>query len=124
MALLVVLFLGVSLLLTGLSVPLIRGWVKPNYWYGFRFPLTLTNPDIWYPANRYGGWLLLIYSLVLGAVALGLPLLGGSPAEGPAAGVVGPGIAIYLLAGIALVLVLSWRYAHKLAEDHETDDTP
>ena len=46
MMLLLPLFAGLSLLLIGLAVPLIRGRVKPNAWYGFRIPLTLDNPEI------------------------------------------------------------------------------
>jgi hypothetical protein len=39
-------FVGTSLLMIGLAIPLIRGWIRPNHWYGFRIPLTLNNPDI------------------------------------------------------------------------------
>jgi hypothetical protein len=48
-----------------LSVQLIKGWVKPNTCYGFCIPLTLNNPNIWYPPNRYAGWLLLACGLLL-----------------------------------------------------------
>jgi hypothetical protein len=60
MRLLILLFAGFNVLLIALSVPMIQGRVKPNPWYGFRIPLTLNNADIWYPANRYAGQLLLI----------------------------------------------------------------
>ena len=79
MTLLILLYAGLSVLMIALSVPLIQGRVKPNAWYGFRIPLTLNNPDIWYPANRYAGWSLLAYGLVLLVVTLGLPLLLGTP---------------------------------------------
>jgi hypothetical protein len=82
MTLLVLFFVGTSLLMIGLSVSLIRGRIKPNHWYGFRIPLTLNNPGIWYPTNRYAGWLLLIYGLVLLVVSLVLPfMLGGLTEE-------------------------------------------
>ena len=81
MTLLILVYAGMSLLMIVLAVPLIQGRVQPNAWYGFRIRLTLDDPDIWYPANRYAGWLLLAYGLVLMVVTLGLPLLLGMPPE-------------------------------------------
>ncbi len=123
MALLVLFFVATSLLMVGLAIPLIRGRIKPNHWYGFRIPLTLNNPDIWYPANRYAGWLLLIYGLVLLGVSLALPfLLNGLPEE-EAMSIYGLGVAAVMLVGLVPVVVLSLRYAKKLARDNETDDS-
>jgi hypothetical protein len=119
---LVLLFAGVSLLLIGLSIPLIQERVKPNHWYGLRIPLTLNNPDIWYPANRYAGWLLLIYGLVQLAVSLALPfLLGGLPEE-QAMGIYGLSVAAVMLGGLVPVVVLSLRYTHKVAKEIQADD--
>ena len=42
------------------SLPMILGKVPPNSTYGFRTRLTLSSPDIWYPANTFSGWALLI----------------------------------------------------------------
>ena len=53
---LLILFLLIGLLMIGLAIPLILGKVPPNSWYGFRIRLTLDDPEIWYPANRYGGF--------------------------------------------------------------------
>ena len=39
-----------------LSVPVILKMVKPNHWYGFRTPKTLSNEPIWYKANYVFGW--------------------------------------------------------------------
>jgi hypothetical protein len=115
MTLLILLCAGVSLLMIGLSVPLIGGWVKPNPWYGLRIPLTLDNPDIWYPANRYAGWLLLIYGLVMLAVSLGLPILLDGLAEEAAVNTYGLSVAAIMLLGLVPVVILSLRYARKLA---------
>lgn len=52
------------LLIAGVSIPLISGQITPNPTYGFRTPLTLSNPDIWYQANAFSGWTLLIAELV------------------------------------------------------------
>jgi len=59
------------LLIAGLSLPMILGKVAPNSTYGFRTPLTLSRPDIWYAANTFSGWTLLI-AAVISVVALWL----------------------------------------------------
>jgi uncharacterized membrane protein len=38
-----------------MAIPLIERKVKPNGWYGFRTPWTMSDPDIWYPVNEFGG---------------------------------------------------------------------
>jgi len=37
------------------SVPMVMRRVPPNAFYGFRTPKTLSNPQIWYEANRRAG---------------------------------------------------------------------
>ena len=64
-----VLFLGVGGLLAALSVPLILGKVPPNPWYGFRTPRTLSDARVWYPANRYAAWRMLLLAGALAATA-------------------------------------------------------
>lgn len=105
----------------GLAVPLIQERVKPNHWYGFRLPLTLNNPDIWYPANRYAGWLLLIYGLVLLVVSLGLPLLLGRLPEALAMAVYEYSVAGVMLAGLVPVAILSFRYVRQLGKGRGAD---
>jgi hypothetical protein len=59
------------LVVAAVSVPMILGRVPPNCIYGFRTRRTLSNPDIWYPANRFAGCaLLLAAGLSLGLVWL------------------------------------------------------
>lgn len=48
-------FLLGGALFIALSVPLIKRKVKPNGWYGFRTPRTLSDPEVWYPVNEFGG---------------------------------------------------------------------
>lgn len=46
---------GVGVTLIALCIPLALQKVKPNGWYGFRTPKTLSNEKIWYEANRVAG---------------------------------------------------------------------
>jgi uncharacterized membrane protein len=45
-----------------LSIPLILGLVPPNRGYGIRTAKTISEPRLWYSANRFGGWALLVSS--------------------------------------------------------------
>jgi len=45
-----------------LSIPLICGIVPPNRGYGIRTAKTMSEPGIWYSANKFGGWALLVSS--------------------------------------------------------------
>ena len=60
------------------SIPLTLKIVPPNPIYGFRTPTTLSNPTLWYRANAFAGWALLLASvasivLVIGALSGVLP---------------------------------------------------
>ena len=65
-------FCGVGLLFIAVSIPLIRGRVPPNVFYGFRTTKSLSDPKIWYEINRLSGIDLLIAGalLSLGSVAM------------------------------------------------------
>lgn len=68
-----------ALLLIGLAIPLIRGAIPMNRWYGVRFRPSFTSPEAWYAINRYGAWQAVAWSLpllVLGGIALRVPLEG------------------------------------------------
>jgi uncharacterized membrane protein len=49
------LFTAVGLLFVGLGVPLLRGRVRPNSWYGCRTEKTLSDEKVWYAVNRVTG---------------------------------------------------------------------
>ena len=56
-----------------LSIPLVLGKVRPNPLYGFRTPKTMSSPDIWYPANKAAGILMIVaamLSIVVNSVLL------------------------------------------------------
>jgi uncharacterized membrane protein len=47
--------LWLPLALIAVSIPLVIGVVPPNLIYGFRTVKTMSNPQIWYEANRHVG---------------------------------------------------------------------
>jgi uncharacterized membrane protein len=62
-----------------LAIPLIRGQVSMNYWYGVRVKRSYESDELWYKINRQGGKLLLVGGVIvasLGAMALSLDLEG------------------------------------------------
>ena len=106
-----IVYVLLGLLLVGLSVPLMRGKVKPNPWYGFRIHLTLDNPDLWYPANAWAGRRLL---------AVGVGMTVGACLSFLIPDVWLPTyflvIAGLLVAGLILITALGVRYVGSLDE--------
>ncbi len=98
-------YLVVSLVMVILSVPLIRRQVKPNLFYGYRMPLTLAKPEVWYNVNAYFGRLLAGAGIVVALVTLALYLLGGMDTKDYATD-----CAAVLLIGLFVSIGLSWRY--------------
>lgn len=66
--------LMMSSVLALLALPLIFKWVPPNRIYGFRTIRTLADTDVWYRANRYCGWAILLASAVSIVLLVALPL--------------------------------------------------
>lgn len=60
-----ILFAAVGLLYTGLGIPLLRGKVKPNLWYGCRTEKTLADERLWYEVNRVTGRDLIVAGIVV-----------------------------------------------------------
>ncbi len=65
-----------GLLLVGLGIPMYLEKVPPNRFYGFRTPLTLTNDEVWYAANKLGGKSVTVAGVVMVVLALVGGLLG------------------------------------------------
>jgi uncharacterized membrane protein len=59
------LFSLVGVLCIGLGIPLLRGRVRPNSWYGCRTQKTLSDEKIWYAVNRVTGRDLIITGIML-----------------------------------------------------------
>ncbi|QOV87444.1 SdpI family protein [Humisphaera borealis] len=98
----------VGLISIALSVPLIRGHIRPNAFYGVRFPQSFESDEAWFAINRFGGMRLAVWStplVVVGLVSFFLPLRSNT--------------ALALVLGFApLVFILipvfeSWRFARR-----------
>ena len=47
-----------------IALPLALRWVGPNRFYGFRTRATLSDRALWYSANAFAGWALLLAAIV------------------------------------------------------------
>jgi hypothetical protein len=66
-----------ALTIIGLAIPLLRGQVKQNGFYGVRIPEAFDSEEAWYRINRYGARQIIIWSvpmLLAGVVAFVVPL--------------------------------------------------
>ena len=61
------------MLILVLALPLILGVIPPNRLYGVRTPKTISSTEVWYRANRAGGWMLLLDSLLYLVIAAFVP---------------------------------------------------
>ncbi len=68
-----------SVIVIVVSIPLVLRLVPPNRIYGVRTRRTLSSPEVWYPANRFGGIALIVASAVYLEVARLLPYTKGAP---------------------------------------------
>lgn len=63
--------------LPGLAIliflPLALGLVPPNGLYGFRTPKTLSSSEVWFAANKVGGWIAIGASFLFIGFAFMLP---------------------------------------------------
>jgi len=98
-----------GLFMIGISIPLLKGKIKMNHWYGFRFMKSFESTENWYKINRYGAQRMILWSavlMVLGIVILFLPPIRRNP------------IAIIAVLHAPLILLIaaveSWLYARKL----------
>ena len=62
-------FFVVGLLISGISIPLIKRRIPINNWYGVRLPNTMKDKDSWYETNYRAGKLLFILGLIISLVS-------------------------------------------------------
>jgi uncharacterized membrane protein len=63
-------YFGVGLLVAALALPMMYDKIPPNGFYGFRTPRTLSDPNVWYPANRVAGRNLAVAGVIVATTAL------------------------------------------------------
>ena len=91
----VCLAVGVMLLIFGN----LMGKVKSNWFFGFRTPWALSDPDVWNKTQRLGGWVFFLSGGLLVLLAL----------LAPPAITFGVFLTV-LLGGMALTYYKSWRW--------------
>lgn len=99
----------VPVVLILLSIPMVLGKVPPNKLYGFRTPKTLSSPDVWYPANKVSGVLMILagaLSIVVNSILLAV-------ADRPDHTLLG-WMSVSLIAPLLLGLVGSFIYLRRL----------
>jgi uncharacterized membrane protein len=112
MAGMILLFVLTGLLLIVISIPMIRGKVKPNSWYGFRIRATLDDPDVWYPANAYAGKWLLGYGVVQTIAAVLIPIVWPTISVDEYSIL----ITVVLMVGLLVVFIASMRFVTSLTK--------
>jgi uncharacterized membrane protein len=97
-----ILFALAGLLFIGLSIPLILGKVPPNSLYGCRTRKTLSDPKIWYEANRISGKDFLISGGLVLAASIAMLVFGQGA---------NPDYVVFTLLSVLLlsVAVAAWR---------------
>ncbi|CAN5594162.1 hypothetical protein BH09CHL1_BH09CHL1_26580 [soil metagenome] len=117
-------YAGCALVLAGvlfvaLGLPLIRGRVPRNGFYGYRIPTTMHDDRVWYPVNTIMGiWLVWAGSL---ATVIGILLLILRNRPDAARMVLGIGVLALFLC-LAMGIYRGWRLARAIdAEIHRTD---
>ena len=88
-----------------LAIPLIRRVVPPNYFYGFRLPQTLRNPELWYDVNAYGGKWLLAFGVLTIIAAFVFRLVPGFTVDAYAIT-----CTVIILVVLMLMLIMTFRY--------------
>lgn len=101
-----------ALVIIGLSVPLIKNKIKMNHWYGVRIAEAFKSEARWFEINNYGGRLLLLLGIVIAITSvIGLPL---EKKYWSVYSFIATGI---VLADLAIVVALIFRYAAKTRKD-------
>lgn len=63
-------YFAVGLLVAALALPMMYDKIPPNGFYGFRTPRTLSDPNVWYPANRVAGRNLAVAGVIVSTTAV------------------------------------------------------
>ena len=99
------LYVGSSIFLMLISLPLIARKIKPNPFYGFRIQQTLEDPLVWYETNQYFAKRLFIAGFLEALAALGLYRIPNISLDAYALSCLGVFVILFTIA-----LVQSWRH--------------
>jgi uncharacterized membrane protein len=89
-------FVVTGLVFVILAIPMALRKVRPNRWYGFRTPKTLSSPEIWYAANAAMGRDLMIAGAGIVVFVLVSALV--LPDRAPLLRLVNTGVLVFALA--------------------------
>ena len=65
-----------ALIIFVISIPLILRLIPRNGIYGVRTLKTMSNDDIWYRSNRFGGWVFFISAVIYLLLCISRPMSG------------------------------------------------
>ena len=102
-------FVGFSILIIALELPLAMNRVKPNGLYGFRFPQTLADKRVWYLVNSYVGRLSVLTGIAAIVLAVALPLTDISAAA------YGLACAVVFVGGLMAAIVAGVIYMRRIS---------
>ncbi len=98
-------FAVVSVLMIVSSIPMMLRMVPPNPIYGFRTRKTMSDPEIWYEMNAYGGRLRFIWGIVMAAGVFVVERIPGIDVDGYS-------MILGLLTVVMGVIVMGLSFAH------------
>jgi len=98
-------YVGSSIFLALISLPLIARKIKPNPFYGFRIQQTLTDSEVWYETNQYFAKRLLVVGLMQALASFGFYNIPNISVDAYALLCLGVFIVIFVIA-----MVQSWRH--------------
>lgn len=102
-------FIGLSVLVIVVELPLAMNRVKPNRLYGFRVHKTLSDERIWYLVNSYAGKRSVLTGIITIVFAVALRLRAMSPAT------YGAICVLLLVGGLVLTIVTTLIYMKPLS---------
>jgi len=99
------LYIGSSVFLMLIALPLIARKIKPNLFYGFRIQQTLEDPKVWYQTNQYFAKRLFVVGIIEALAALGFYTIPNISLDVYALSCLGVFVVLFTIA-----LVQSWRH--------------
>ena len=103
-----IIFFISGIVISGLSIPLIRRKVKVNSWYGIRIPQTMENEKVWYAVNEKMGKYIFVWGILISILSLYFSLNPTNPKF-----LMTYILLSILILGTVLLVILSYKIANK-----------